>query len=303
MSRKTVYIVLGIFALIYAGLSVGLPPDPATLARYHLSSTQDRLLVLTIVIPFVAIWWAAFYGYYGLKRYSGLVKKSADGKAYSVIADGLGILAISLPISQITSTLLTYQARVHPGFLTASKIINGYMALAFSLAAYLVISHGVNLLVGTIQGFGTIGNRRNYDIFMLLFIVLTAIYSYLIFTNSSGHNATLYGMPDWLILFTIVTPYLYTWYIGFVAILRLHLYQSKVRGIVYRRPLHFLTLGIFSVLATSILLQFLTAVSDALVNLKLAPLLALLYLIVIVFSFGYILIAYGAKQLTKIEEV
>jgi len=300
MKRKAVYIILGIFALIYAGLSVGLPPDPAALSRYHLSSTQDRLLILTIVIPIVAIWWAAFYGYYGLKRYAGLVKKSADGKAFSVIADGLGILAISLPVTQITSTILAYEARIHPEFLTASKIINGYLALAFALAAYLVIAHGVSLLVGTVQG---VTNRRYYDLFMLLFIVLSAIYSYLIFTNAARHTSALYGLPDWLILFTIVTPYLYVWYTGFVAAMRLHYYQSKVRGIIYKRPLRFLTLGIFGVLATSILLQFLTAVSTALVELRLGPLLALIYFIVIIFSLGYILIAYGARQLRRIEEV
>src|SRR5438045_1941643 len=93
---------------LYVVLALALPADPEALKHYHLTQAQVRLLLLTIVVPFVAIWFSALYGFLKFKAYAVMVKGSTEGKAFNDLADGLMILAFALPISGIASSLLAY---------------------------------------------------------------------------------------------------------------------------------------------------------------------------------------------------
>jgi hypothetical protein len=298
--KKSVYEPLVLFALAYVILTFVIPPDQAALDKYDLSKSALQALQLTIVIPLIAIWVAAFYGYDNLKRYAALLGNRTEGRSLNTVANGLGVLAFSLPVSQIVNTFLQYNSRVDPGAAARNRIIMNYLALAFALAAFYLINRGSAALAGTIKQAGT---RRLYDFVMFFFTVLTALYSYAVFTNSNRHSVEQYALPDWLIIATIVIPYLFVWYNGFAATLRLHFYQTGVKGVLYRSALRMFSIGIAGVILTSVLLQFLATVVNSLENLGLGSLLAIVYLLLIVIAFGYLLIALGTKRLTKIEEV
>jgi hypothetical protein len=54
---------------------------------------------------------------------------------------------------------------------------------------------------------------------------------------------------------------------------------------------------------SSIFVQYLTSLTVSLNRLTLPPLVALMYLLLLVMSAGYVMITWGARKLKRIEEV
>jgi hypothetical protein len=309
MVRKlnSYYVLLAVLALTYVSIMLLIPPDPKTLERYHLTPLTSKLINLTIVIPFVVIWGIAMYGVVQLKKYTLHIIKSTDGKALHTVANGLLILALSLPVSGITSGMLNYTASQQDSMsLSIMTIIRNYLNLGLFIAAFLLIWNGAKALVAHLKQ----KPSNTIDIFAsLTIVILGAVYSYLALTNpnkvvpSETTGRALYYLSDPAILLTIIIPYVLAWYIGLKSALYINYYREKVSGVLYKQFLKFLALGITFVVLASIATQFISAVSAGIVNLKLLPLLMLVYVLVAVIAVGYIFIAMGAKRLKKIEEV
>jgi hypothetical protein len=102
---------------------------------------------------------------------------------------------------------------------------------------------------------------------------------------------------------TLVAPYLYAWFLGFVAAYEIYLYSQKASGIIYRRAWAWLTAGLLTVICTSIAMQYLSTMAERLSHLRLTGILVAVYILLLVMAAGYILIAVGSKQLRRIEEV
>src|SRR3546814_738920 len=94
MSRR-VWLVYLVAVATYLSVSLLVPADQAVLERYHLTVAQLNLLRLTVVLPLIAIWFAAFYGYDKFSLYARSIQNSSDGPAFGYIASGLGVLAFS----------------------------------------------------------------------------------------------------------------------------------------------------------------------------------------------------------------
>ncbi len=298
-----VYVFL---VLVYLVLVFSIPPDPATLARYNLTLGQARMLNLAIVVPLLAIWSAAFYGLYRLHTYAKLMRGNDEGRGFVSLAKGIGFLTLGLPISSILSSTLNYFARLHPSSTATMVITINYVNILISIAAFTYIAKGARELVSTTK---KVTPSLNQVVTFLGFLVLSGVYVYLTFQNpirnypaAGSHRAT-HFLPDWLILLTIIVPNLYVWYVGFRATADLSFFKEKVKGTIYKQFLGFLAAGIGTVLVSSIFIQFLTALSSLFTNLPLTPLLALIYLLLVIIAAGYVLIAVGAKKLRKIEEV
>lgn len=304
--QKSIMWALILFIMLYAGLTFGVEPDTDTLERYQLTPGGLRILLLSIALPLVVIWYAAFYGFAKFKAYSALIKQSPEGRAYRQLANGLMVLAIGLPLTSVVSAGLRNVTRSTPDITAAATITENYLGVVIALVAFTLIGRGARLLLALHHKKPTIPSKALAITGVLL---VGGLFAYLALKNPAAQAPTatseeaIYYLPDWLIVATIILPHLYVWYNGLTAAYYIKLYRTHVKGVLYKQSLRFLAWGIAAVIISSMLLQYFTAMSNVLMNLNLGPLLGIIYVLLIVISAGYILIAIGAKRLQKLEEV
>lgn len=295
-------IFYGILAALYLLLSLLLAPSHATLALYHLTNKQYRILIFLIILPLLAIWWAAFYGYAKIKEYAVLIEGTSEGPSFHSIANGMMWLAWGLPIPSLISLVVTTIANNHPGFTAGSIIISNYASLLVPLVALHVLSTGSRNLLE--QARLRITNSST-KMLVLLFVVLGAVYCYYVFANLHDHTGSNnpYYLTSWLLLLTVVVPYLYAWFVGLLAAYEIRLVSRHSQGVLYRRGLQLLSGGLAVTVASSIALQYLRSVFPKSGHVSLGYTLLLIYALLAVIGVGYILLAAGAQRLKKIEEV
>jgi hypothetical protein len=282
-----------------------LPINQQVIKQYNLSVSGLRFIQLTTVVPLLLIWATAYYGFTALSRYSRSIRQDKDGIQMAKLAHGIGVLAFGGPIISIVSSVLNSIAQQNSTFLPKSTIINNYLSLLVALIAFLYISRGANGLAATVK---STPSHKSLQMLSLLIITLGSVFCYLIFHNLP-HPLKLgvapkptYYLPDWLILVSIVIPYVFVWYSGALGSLNIYGYYRKVRGTIYKSSLIYIASGISFIIFSYIVLQYLTTLSSKLAGLKLNSLLLIVYPLILVIAIGYILIALGAKKLRKIEE-
>jgi hypothetical protein len=297
------YIWSFVFLLtIYVILAFSLPTDPDVLNRYSFSQTEARLLNLTVVVPLLLIYLTALYGFIRFKGYAHSIRDSKEGQPLQIIAKGLMILAFSLPINSVAGSLLSYIKHRHPGFESELTITRNYLTLILALLAIYFIAQGIQRLYETLS-------KRNKPtslpiVSILVPTLLASIYTWLTMTRVSDAGITdAYHLPSWILLSTIIIPFSFVWSLGLRAVFQLYDYQQRVKGIVYKQALTYVSIGIGVLVLVSVLLQLLTTLSEQLNRLNLTPLLGIVYVLVILYAIGYGLVARGAKKLKQIEDV
>ena len=304
---KKYYWLFLLLAAIYLVSTFAAPINPAMLARYNITELQLRFATITVVIPILFIWLAAFYGFIHFETYAARIKQSPDGRGLKLVADGLLWLGVGFMLNSVVSSLLTYLVRQHITVQATATIITTHVALVFPLVAFALI------LLGTQRLLTMIDKPRlpwRYDIVLALAVALIGIvFTLLTFNNPSRTSpvppaiVATYYLSDWLIFATIILPYVCIWVFGLFAVARLHVYQMTVRGSIYRQALRTLEYGIVAVILTSIGLQFLGTATTALGGLGFNALLILVYVLLAAIGAGYILIALGARKLKVIEDI
>jgi hypothetical protein len=291
--------------LSYAVLVFSLPINYQVINQYHLSVLGLHFIQLTYVIPLLLIWATAYYSYTALSSYSRSIHQDKDGVQMAKLALGIGVLAFGGPIVSIISSVLKIIAQQNSAFLPKSTIINNYISLLVALVAFLYISKGASGLASTVK---SAPSHKSLQIISLLIITLGSIFCYLIF-HTLPHPLKIgvtpiptYYLPDWLIVGTIIIPYVFIWYCGALGSLNIYGYYRKVRGTIYKSSLIYIASGISFIIFSYIVLQYLTTLSSKLAGLKLNSLLLIIYPLILVIAIGYVLIALGAKKLRKIEE-
>jgi hypothetical protein len=304
---KKYYWLLAVFVAVYLATILIFQVDSAALARYHVSALQLRLLSLTILVPIVAIWFAAFYSIVNISKYTEKIKGSPDGEGFKKLTLGLIILGLSLPINTIISKVLSLTTLQHDTSQAFSTIITTHLSVLTYLFGFFFLFQGSRALLKSVKKARL---HKNHVLAVAAVLVVIAIpYIIVILMNPSRIVAVApatvatYYMSDWLIIMTIVIPYIVVWALGFYTTLLLHTYHQKVGGKIYRASLSKLDRGFFIVIASSILLQFLTSATTSLSGWGLGALLILVYVLLAIIAAGYILIALGAKGLAKLEEV
>lgn len=304
MKTKYFLYLFVLLTIIYVGLVVSLPPDPAALERYKLTTTSARLLSLAVIVPYILVWLTALYGFVRVRSYALLVKDSPEGKSFGYMAAGLTVLAFSLPVTGIISSTMGYFAQQNPDFMPTATITRNYLNLAFSMVTFI-------LLFRAAEGFLLTFKSRSDKLLALpkfcvpLLIVLSSMFTWFIAARPTNleANSSSYFLPNWLLIFTIAIPYLFVWYMGSIVSYRLFVYMHKVKGRIYKQAFNELAKGTAVIVAASIFIQFVTTLSARVSRLKLTPILLLIYLLVILYGVGFGFVARGAQKLKKIEEV
>ena len=304
---KKYYWLLAVFILIYLITIFVFQADSTSLAKYHVNAVQLKFLGLTVALPLVAIWFAAFYSIVNVSEYTKKIKGSPDGDGFTRLVIGLTILGLNMPVNSIISRLLSYGTQQNLLSHALATIVSTHLSVLFYLFGFFFLFIGSRTLVQSlkkvqpsqIQILSTAGSL----------VVISVLYIIATLSNSSREVAVApatiatYYMTDWLIVTTIVLPYIAVWGLGFYTALLLHTYQQKVGGKIYRASLAKLSRGFFVVILSSILLQFLTSAATSISGWGLGAILSLVYVLLAVIAVGYVLIALGAKGLAKLEEV
>lgn len=298
-SKGNAYHVLLALAVTYAALLFLVPPSQHTLQKYHISAFELRLIDVTIIIPYLLIWLAGFYGYVKLKRYTFNIRHAKDGAHIDRLANGVFMLVLWPPLSSILATLTAAIVLKFPGAKDALATLGQYFNLLLPLAGFMLVASGARGLnrVAKIQP-----SARGVNVIAFLLAGLGAVYSNLVYL--AYHNSpTAYHMPYWLVVLTLVIPYTYMWFLGLIATYEIHIYRQKVHGIVYRQSWNMLGIGVGAIIVMQIFVQYANTFASELQKLALTQYLMFIYLVLILLSVGYIFVARGADRLQKIEEV
>lgn len=300
MKKAYIWIFLTLLA-IYIALAFILPTNPQTLSRYDLSQLQARLLNLTIVLPLSLIYLSALYGFIHVDSYAKKIIKSKEGPHFKNLATGLMVLAFSLPVMSVLGSLRSYARHSLPDLAPSITIVRNYVVLAMVFVAILLIAKGAEGLSNTLKRRATNEQLSLYGIVGP--VLLASVYTWLIIAQ--GHSTPgdePYYLPDWLLIITFVVPYVFIWCVGIWAAIHLRRYQDGVNGIVYKRAINHLAMGIGVIILISIFLQSLTSLGGVVSRLDLTPLLMVVYFLIGLYVVGYGLVARGAKELKQIEE-
>ncbi|HWT55450.1 MAG TPA: hypothetical protein VN031_00270 [Candidatus Microsaccharimonas sp.] len=286
--------------LLYFVLIIVLPPNKLTMQDYHLTGNEFRIFAALAGIPVASVWIAAFVGYSALASYAERVRTTREGQAYAHIARGLQWLAWSVPVSVCANTLLGGLANLKPSFSSAAFILSHYVYLGIALIAFTFMTDGTRRLREII-------NRAPSQLairgMMAIATLISVVYCTITLRTVQQQHPNSYHLPVWLILLTVIIPYLYAWLMGFYAVFEMSQYRRAVRGLFYKQPLRLLATGTICAIIASIALQYLTSTSRYLRRITLDGRLVALYLILFIFATGYIFIAVGAAKLKKIEEI
>ncbi len=287
-----------VLALLAIGLALGLPPDPQTLLKLHVSATTYRLAIVTVLVPYVLIWYASFYAFAKLQEYSQKLKGAKESAAFRKINAGMGTLAFSLVVPTIVSLTLNNIAAHYVSFKPAATIISNYVNLYPGLVAFLLLCNGARQLLRTVRG-GT--ERLDLRWHAPWFLLLTVMFSHLAIENH--YRSHPYYLTLWLLVITVIVPYLYGWMVGLLSAYDFYLYAGTVHGTLYQKAVRQFANGIAVAIAGSIAVQFVNITLAQSLNRSLGGILLLDYLLLAIVAAGLILMALGTKKLKLIEEI
>lgn len=290
----------GLWAALYCLLVAVLPTNLPTIQQYHLSEGEYRIFALLTGLPTIIVWFVAFYGCAAFTDYALRVNNTQEGTAYLRIAQGLTLLSWGLPISNCLNTLLGGLSRVNPGLQAGALIISHYLYLLIALIAFTYMSDGSRSLRDIVN---KLPSKNVVRLMMLAGIFASVAYCALTARQVRIEHLNSYHLPLWLILLTIVIPYLYAWQMGFFAVFEISQYRRTVRGMLYKNGLGLLATGVTFATVASVGLQFLMSSSRYLRRIELNWRLLATYIIMVLFAVGFIMITVGASKLKKIEEV
>ena len=296
------YPTLLICSVAYAALTLLGPL--AKNNTYKLSVIAIHMIQVSFIVLILLIWVAAVYGAVRFKQYADSIKKSGDGAGFSMVANGLIVLAFGLVATSLVGTLR--QTAIDNGNEAGFTIINNYMSLLIALVAFALIYGGSAKLLA-------ITNKKNagQTIKIASFVIISSIAilftrqllkdSYRNFSPDSTKHAS-YFMSDVMIIATIVIPSVISWTLGAWAAINIWAYRQYVKGFIYKSALSWLVKGIVYVVSFSILIRLITLLSS-LSSRSLAFILVFVYVLLATYAIGFLLIAVGSRQLAKIDEL
>ncbi len=282
----------------YAIITLRAPYGPNT---FGLSSPQLTLLRLTILIPVLIIWIMAIRGIVAFKNYASMLPQGAESSSLHRIANGLLWIIGYLAAQALFSAAMPY--------LLGTSIYNPFIVIRDHIPPIASLI-GFGLTFSGSLGLRKIAHFKTWTIGTLAFTAGYALFAVLLIlefltsqqTPIPGTTPTSSALvPHSTLLFTLVLPYLAAWYIGLLSAINIGKYAAKVKGVLYRQALQDLMRGLWGVIIFVSLAQVLTFAVNILAKMRLAPILILLYSLLILYAVGFVFVRRGAKKLARIE--
>lgn len=298
-----VYNYIGLVITFYL-LVLLLPPNYNVMRSYNMTHHEYHILLFIVELPLAIIWFAAFYGYHRLREYSLSIAKTKEGEVFKKLTIGCGWLAWGFVLPSLISLILGALFHYSTSGTTAVIIFENYFSLIFPLIAFTIISDGASKLISQNR---IKSSQQSIRLLLFVFIALGVLYCYFTFRYldlqhlTSSNNP--YYMPVWLLIFTLIIPYLYTWLIGLLAAYEYSLFAKYAKGVIYKRAIQFVSLGVILVIIDSIGVQYIHTIIPRTGHISLNSMLVATYLIYFVIVVGFILISLGANKLKKIEDI
>lgn len=291
-------------AVVYVVLIFMLPTNQGIVQHYHLTAFEYRMMLLALNLPTIIAWLAAFIGYAKLREYVQSIRETPEGDHLDKMATGTAWLAWSLPVAALVALILGGLANKWASLYPATVVISNYTKLIFPLVAFSIIgaaSHGLMRLAKV--RFGFVSSR----VVALLFLGGGVMYSLMTFKHmnpaSLGSTQNPYFLPVWLVVLTIIIPYLYTWFVGLLAAYEITLFSRQTRGVLYKQALRILVLGLVIVIASFVALQYIKGIQPRVNHSTFDYRMVLSAIFHLIGGGGFVLLAIGAGRLKKIEEV
>jgi hypothetical protein len=195
-------------------------------------------------------------------------------------------------------------ANVSPDFYKVSLAITNYSGLVFPLAAFIIIGSSSRLLVSRARV--SISATDTLSI-ILLFAVGGITYCFLLFrrfaSSSLASSDNIFQLPFWLVILTIIVPYLYTWFVGLLAAWEINTYAKSLNGVLYRQPFRLLVGGLMVVIFSIIAFQYVSSLVFSSTSSWLGNGLVATQLLIIMRGIGFLCIGIGVARLKRIEEI
>ena len=269
-----------------------------------LTDWQLDVIRITIAVPYLLIWVAAFYGARRLQMYQMSLDEGSHRKAFRAITVGLYWLAAGLVITTIVSTLRNLVDQSGSSVRTFTIILN-YLYTFFPLIGFLFLRSGSRTLLKETHGEISLTARYGAVIAALL---IGALQLYLIFTDPGRSAAIIEGgmatyyLPDVAIVLTLVLPNLIALPLGTLATSNLYSFARRSVAVIYEKTLPLLANGIMMIVVATILLQLLLSLgSERLLSLGLVYILIVIYMFLVVQAAGYLLVARGTGRLARLQ--
>jgi hypothetical protein len=299
LQKLSPFFWFNVLTLIYVVTSLVVPVSAKTLSMLHLSLAEYRMLLVTVLVPYILIWLAAFYSYQKSDQYARALKGTDEANSFASISTGVRVMAWGLAIPAILSVILNGIAATNPSFKDTTTIINNYATMLVPLIAFSFIGIGTRRLSEHAQARPSLNGIR---IFALVFLLFGVYYTAAALNTLYQHDNP-YHLSRTVLLLTVIVPYLYAWFMGILSCYDLALYARKIRGLLYKRALTTLSAGLMTIIGSSIFIQFVKIAFAYKDNVSINSLLLIIYVLLIIEAVGFILIANGARQLKRIEEI
>lgn len=286
-----------LFVALYGVITVVPGPSEAVTAQLHATATSIRVAAATLVVVQAAIWSIGLYAYTKFNAYAQAIKAAPDGKSIELLRIGLLFIALWGPVASSVSSVLSYLVSRHAITASSATVFNHYVGLLMPFTAYLFISFGA-------RGLSRLAHLRPSlfagNVLTLILVYIGVVFIRLVFTTPDRQLA--YQESGWVVMLTLVAPYIFTWTIGAMAAYELYLYSRKSPGKVYRQLWRQLSLGFGWLIGGSILLQFVTVLMPRFQQMSsLGAVLLVVYALLALISVGFLLIGRGTASLQKIE--
>ena len=298
-------VVIALWGLLVV-LTVMAPAQQA-IARYGITITQGNILRATVLVPQLVAWLAAVFAVTRFKRYAFMLRGSAEHTAFKYLSISLTLLMLVLIVPSFINVYASYYPEVEM-VQKVIVIVRTYFTILLYFGAFWFLFKGGVLLNKTIE-FDPLPLRKLRTALIVIMAALTTLYVWAIFHNAYRtvtDNPLIrptYFLPDWLIVLTVLIPYLIVWTIGGLAIVEIRLFARQVSGVVYRKAFNLVSYGAFTIISFAIGLQLLSQAALAFSYSSLKLILLIVYALLLLIAVGYGLLARGARALTAIEEV
>lgn len=301
---RTTLIFFGL-AIIYVLGTVLPSPDTSTLKKYDITATQLRVLIITIVLPYVIIWTLSLIAYLRFRAYSRSIRNDKDGEAWHEVTKGILWIALSLPIFSTVNTLSSLLYRQTPSWTSNLVRFDVYLAMIVMAIGIWYVYKGSGKLLSLVHKY-----RFQTSLTLVLgFIAFAVVYTFMTLNDPARSVPTgaieraTYYEPDWAILLTITIPRLLMWFLGLQALYNITVYFAKTRGKIYKSALVNLAQGLGIILGATIFLRVLQTLNSVLAVSGLGLMLVIIYLLLVALGIGYFLLDRGARKLEILEKV